>query len=254
MARERPRVVLFDRNPDDADTIAVADVLRQETVGGALMLAAAVVALLWANLALASAYRGGCVHLQLGPARPGALGRRRPAGDLLLRRRARAQARAGRRVAVASRPRPLVPVVAAVCGMVVPAVIYVVGQPRRADRPASGLGASRWRPTSPSPWPSWRSSAPAADRAAGLPAHPGHRRRPRRDPVIAIVLHPRLLELLWFLGALASRPVGAAAAARICGWYLYLPAGCALLVVHVQERHPRHRRRRAARSADPPRR
>ena len=44
MATDHPRVVLFARHADDADTIAVADVLRMETVGGALMLAAAVVA------------------------------------------------------------------------------------------------------------------------------------------------------------------------------------------------------------------
>ena len=41
MTSARPRVVLFGRNADDADTIAVTDVLRQETVGGALMLVAA---------------------------------------------------------------------------------------------------------------------------------------------------------------------------------------------------------------------
>ena len=50
---------------DDADTIAVADVLRQETVGGALMLVAAVVALLWANLGPDS-YQA-VLHLPLGP-------------------------------------------------------------------------------------------------------------------------------------------------------------------------------------------
>ena len=59
MAKERPRVVLFERNANDADTLAVADVLRMETVGGAMMLTAAVVALLWANLGPDS-YEGCC--------------------------------------------------------------------------------------------------------------------------------------------------------------------------------------------------
>ena len=61
----RPRVVLFGRHADDADTVAVADVFRQETVGGALMLATAVVALLWANLAPDS-YEA-ALHLPIGP-------------------------------------------------------------------------------------------------------------------------------------------------------------------------------------------
>jgi NhaA family Na+:H+ antiporter len=44
----RPRLVLFGHQ-SDADTVTVADVLRRETVGGLLMLAAAAVALVWAS-------------------------------------------------------------------------------------------------------------------------------------------------------------------------------------------------------------
>ena len=45
----RRRIVLFGRT-SDADATTLADILRQETVGGVLMLVAAAVALFWANL------------------------------------------------------------------------------------------------------------------------------------------------------------------------------------------------------------
>jgi hypothetical protein len=48
-ARPRRCFVLFGRS-SDRDALTIAEVLRQETVGGALMLAAAVLALLWANV------------------------------------------------------------------------------------------------------------------------------------------------------------------------------------------------------------
>ena len=75
----------------------VAEVLRLETVGGLLLMLGAVTALVWANSPWSSAYEdlrdftvGPHVlhlHLTLGD-----VGRRRAAGDLLLRGRAGAQA------------------------------------------------------------------------------------------------------------------------------------------------------------------
>jgi Na+:H+ antiporter, NhaA family len=126
------RIVLFQTTDRDATTIA--DILRQETVGGALMLGAAVVAIIWANIDEASyeALR----HLQIGP-----LDAEHWAADGLL---AIFFFVAGlelkRELTVGSLSRPaeaLVPIVAALCGMAVPALIYLAinlpvtgGQPR----------------------------------------------------------------------------------------------------------------------------
>ncbi|MFC9506031.1 Na+/H+ antiporter NhaA [Streptomyces sp. NPDC057002] len=109
----------------------VADALRTETVGGVLLLAAAVTALLWANIpALHDSYEN-VAHFRLGPASLGLdlsvahwaadgllaifffvagieLKRELVAGDL---REPRAAA---------------LPVVAALCGMAVPALVYTV--------------------------------------------------------------------------------------------------------------------------------
>ena len=76
----------------------VAEVLRAETVGGMLLMLGAVIALVWANSPWSSAYEDlsdfavgpHVLHLHLSLE---ALGRRRTAGDLLLRGRAGAQAR-----------------------------------------------------------------------------------------------------------------------------------------------------------------
>ena len=66
------RIVLFGRT-SDADATTVADILRQETVGGVLMLVAAAVALIWANLGPARV-RGGA-RVASRPTEPRALGR-----------------------------------------------------------------------------------------------------------------------------------------------------------------------------------
>ena len=126
------RIVLFQTTDRDARTIA--DILRQETVGGALMLGAAVVAIIWANLDEASyeALR----HLQIGP-----LDAEHWAADgLLTIFFFVAGLELKRELTVGSLSRPaeaLVPIVAALCGMAVPALIYLAinlpvtgGQPR----------------------------------------------------------------------------------------------------------------------------
>ena len=126
------RIVLFQTTDRDARTIA--DILRQETVGGALMLGAAVVAIIWANIDEASyeALR----HLQIGP-----LDAEHWAADgLLTIFFFVAGLELKRELTVGSLSRPaeaLVPIVAALCGVAVPALIYLAinlpvtgGQPR----------------------------------------------------------------------------------------------------------------------------
>jgi NhaA family Na+:H+ antiporter len=115
----RPRLVLFGHD-SDADTVTVADVLRRETVGGVLMLAAAAVALLWANLA-PGAYET-VLHVRLGPldlehwSADGLLAIFFFVAGLELKRELT--------VGTLARPaQALVPVVAAVCGMAVPALV-----------------------------------------------------------------------------------------------------------------------------------
>jgi len=108
---------------DETDALMVADILRSETVGGVLMLAATVIALLWANLDHAS-YTG-VQHLAVGP-----LDLSHWAGDGLL---ALFFFIAGlelkREITRGALSRPadaLVPIVAALAGMVLPALIYLV--------------------------------------------------------------------------------------------------------------------------------
>jgi NhaA family Na+:H+ antiporter len=115
----RPRLVLFGHQ-SDADTVTVADVLRRETVGGLLMLAAAAVALVWANVAPA-AYAA-VRHVRLGPldlehwSADGLLAIFFFVAGLELKRELT--------VGTLAQPaRALVPVVAAVCGMAVPAAV-----------------------------------------------------------------------------------------------------------------------------------
>ena len=129
----RPRVVLFGRSAD-ADTVGVAEVLRRETVGGVLMLVAAVAALVWANLSPGS--YAAVRHTTLGPLDLEHWG----ADGLLTIFFFTAGLELKRELTVGSLASPtkaLVPVVAAVCGMAVPALIYLGvnvvaadGQPR----------------------------------------------------------------------------------------------------------------------------
>ena len=115
----RPRLVLFDRSTD-ADTVSVADVLRRETVGGVLMLVAAAVALVWANAAPGS--YAAVSHVRLGPLDVAHW----TADGLLAVFFFVAGLELKRELTVGTLARPaqaLVPVVAALAGMVVPAVL-----------------------------------------------------------------------------------------------------------------------------------
>ncbi|MGJ6979794.1 Na+/H+ antiporter NhaA [Aestuariimicrobium soli] len=122
-SRPRLRRIAFGGPTSGPDSLHVADVLRSETVGGFLMVAAAIVALLWANLASSSYQR--VSHLELGP-----LSLAHWASDgLLTIFFFVAGLELKREFVEGSLSRPaqaLVPIVAAVCGMVVPATIYLV--------------------------------------------------------------------------------------------------------------------------------
>jgi Na+:H+ antiporter, NhaA family len=118
----RPRLVLFT-HPTDADTVSVADVLRRETVGGVLMLVAAALALVWANVSPASYDAVG--HLRLGPLDLAHW----TADGLLAIFFFVAGLELKRELTVGSLARPaqaLVPIVAAVAGMAMPALICLV--------------------------------------------------------------------------------------------------------------------------------
>ncbi|MVA76931.1 Na+/H+ antiporter NhaA [Auraticoccus sp. F435] len=117
----RRRVVLFAPG-DNQDQVAVAEVLRMETVGGVLMLVAALVAVVWANVAGGSyeAVR----HIGIGP-----LDLQHWAADGLLAIFFFVAGLELKRELVAGSLRKpsaaLVPIVAAAGGMVVPALIYL---------------------------------------------------------------------------------------------------------------------------------
>ncbi|OYO24160.1 Na+/H+ antiporter NhaA [Enemella dayhoffiae] len=117
-----PRLFTFGALGAD-DLRVLPELLRGETVGGALMLAATVAALLWANLGPES-YEG-LRHTYLGP-----LNLQHWAADGLLTVFFFVAGLELKREFVSgslSRPRDaLVPVVAAIAGMVVPAGIYLV--------------------------------------------------------------------------------------------------------------------------------
>ncbi|MFC7625751.1 Na+/H+ antiporter NhaA [Microlunatus sp. GCM10028923] len=121
MIARRPRLVLFGRT-SDADARSVADVLRQETAGGALILVAAAVALIWANLGPES-YQA-ILHVKLGP-----LDLHHWVADGLLTIFffvAGLELKREFTVGTLSRPaNALLPIVAAVCGMAFPAMIYL---------------------------------------------------------------------------------------------------------------------------------
>ena len=119
--RRRPR---FLPDADKGETTFVGDLLRQETVGGAIVLAAAIVAVLWANSPWADAYTS-LRTLQVGPldveqwGADGALTLFFFVAGLELKRE----------MLVGSLSRPadaLVPVAAALAGVATPALVYTL--------------------------------------------------------------------------------------------------------------------------------
>ena len=161
------------------------DTLREERVGGALLLAGTVVALLWANLA-PDVVHGGLGHRRRtrGPApRPHRWPRGRPTGCSRSSSSSSGSSSSARSspASCATRARPWCPIVAAVGGMLVPAALYLAVNLTAPDGNARGLGrpdgdghrVRRLGPRDRRPQP--------AERAARLPAHARGRRRPARD-------------------------------------------------------------------------
>ena len=138
---------------------------RLEAAGGLVMIASAVVAMIWANSPLRSLYDAvfhASVEMKIAgkgiSSSAAPLDQRRADGGLLLRRRPGDQARGARRRAGRPAPGRAARSPPRSGGMVVPAAIYAASTRAARARPA---GASRWPPTSPSPSASWRCSAAA---------------------------------------------------------------------------------------------
>ena len=210
---------LFGRTTD-REARTVADIFRQETVGGILMLIAAVAAMLWANLA-PGAYAA-VQNLHLGP-----LSLEHWAADgLLTIFFFVAGLELKRELTVGSLSRPaeaLVPIVAAACGMLVPAGIYLVinlaapdGQPRGWAIPMAtdiAFALAILAVVAPSLPGSLRAFlltlAIVDDLGAIL--------------VIAVVFTAQI-EIVWLAGALVCAVVWwLLQRQRIRGWYLYVP-------------------------------
>lgn len=119
----RPRRPRFLPDPDQGESTFLGNLLRQEAVGGAIVLAAAVVAVVWANSPFANGYES-FQNVQVGPfsietwAADGALTLFFFVVGLELKRE----------LVVGSLRRPTdaaVPIVAALCGVVLPAGIFL---------------------------------------------------------------------------------------------------------------------------------
>ena len=135
-------------DPEQGESTFVGDLLRSETVGGSIALVAALVALVWANVdfssyaalrALATSARSTLEHW----AADGALALFFFVAGLELKRE----------LLVGSLRRPAdaaVPVVAACCGVAVPALIFVAVN--RGTDNLERLGGARPPPTSRSRW------------------------------------------------------------------------------------------------------
>jgi Na+:H+ antiporter, NhaA family len=123
MSPSGPRRPLLFPEPGLAESTFLGDVFRRETVGGAVALAAAALAVVWANSPWSSSYDA-LLRLQIGPldlehwAADGALTLFFFVAGLELKRE----------FVVGSLRRPAdaaVPVVAALCGVAVPALLYL---------------------------------------------------------------------------------------------------------------------------------
>ena len=240
----RRRLVFPDLSGDESTYLG--DLFRREAVGGTLALVAAAVAVVWANSPWAASYEE-LRHLAIGPldvehwAADGALTLFFFVAGLELKRELVVGSL--RRVSDAA-----VPVVAAVCGVAVPAAIYFLlntgpaGEPGRLGDP--GGHGHRLRPGG-----ARRGGVQPADRAAGLPAHARGRGRPHRHHHHRGVLHRGAVPGLararrGGARAVRGRPALPGPLAPPPG-----PAGPRRVVVHARERHPRHHRRRRPRPA-----
>lgn len=223
----------------------VAEALRTETVGGVLLLVAAVAALVWANT-FGGSY-GMVSDFHFGPGSLGLdLSVAHWAADGLLAvfffvSRRRAQARTGRGRTPRSEGRgPPGGGGPVRHGGARPRLLPHHGRRWRLDGRLGGPHSHRHR---------LRPRRPRGDRhlaavrAAGLPAHPGRRRRPLRDPDHRGVLHlgpelPGARRGCPRPGRLLPPPPP-----RRPGLVRLHPARPGHLGPDVQQRHPRHHRR-----------
>lgn len=224
--RTRPRLVLFSR-PDDVETIGVADALRYETIGGAIMLVAAVVAVVWANIGHSyEAVR----QFHLGP-----LSIQHWAADgLLTIFFLCAGLELKRELTVGSLSKPakaLVPIVAAACGMAIPAGIYVAVNlasphghpegwaiPMATDIAFAVAILAVAAPGLPSPLRAFLLTLAIVDDLGGI-------------LVIAILFATDLSFLMLGAAVACVVLIWALQRFRVRGWYLYLPLGVACWVL-----------------------
>ena len=223
-----------------AETGRIASILRKETVGGALLLLATLIALVWANTGLADSYFAfrdtvvgpASLHLNLSLGAWAADGllaifffvaglelkREFVAGDLR------------------DPTRAIVPIAAAVGGMIVPAVLYLAF--------AGGAGPRGWAiPTATDIAFALAVLAvdvhASAGAAAHVPAHAGRRRRPVGDHHHRRVLHIRA-ELPSISGSRCSRSPSSrfSCSEASAHWWLLLPlAAVTWALVHASGVH-----------------
>ena len=256
---EREQSAMFGRG-SWSEVSRIGALLRRETVGGALLVVATVAALVWANVDFPS-YESlrdtrigpAALHLDLTLGQWAADGLLAifffVAGLELKREFVAGDLREPRKAAI--------PIAAAVGGMAVPAVVYVL----------INLGGAAGR----HPWVghpdghrhrfragcSGADLDPSAERAADLSAHPGGGRRPARDHHHRPVLHPRAASGLSAGRAGAARPVRRCGAAADPVLVPAAAVGSAHLGAGARLGHSRHGRRGAARvhrAGDPQRR
>jgi Na+:H+ antiporter, NhaA family len=136
MSRSTRRRPLLFPDPGPAETTFLGDIFRRETVGGAVALVSAAVAVVWASSPWGASYQD-LRHLTIGPldlehwAADGALALFFFVAGLELKRE----------FVVGSLRRPAdaaVPVVAAMCGVAVPALLYLAVNTAPADGEPGG--------------------------------------------------------------------------------------------------------------------
>ena len=194
MQNARPPGALFGHG-SFLEVTRIGAILRRETVGGALLLLATVLALGWANSPWSQSYQQlqdftigpSALHLDLTLSEWAADGllaifffvaglelkREFVAGDLREPRRA------------------VLPVLAAVGGMIMPAVLFTADQPGHRGRRAAGLGDPHRHRHRLRAGGSRGDQHPSAGRVADVPAHPRGGRRPAGDHHHRAVLHHR---------------------------------------------------------------
>ncbi len=247
--------VVFDRLPL-SERSYVLSALRNETVGGGLLLGAAVIALVWANSPWREAYTSltqvvvgpAALHLDLTLATWAADGLLAVfffVAGLELKHELVVGSLSDRRKAV-------VPVVAALGGMALPALLFTITVTLMGDSEARvgwGIPMATDIAFALAVLAVLGRNLPGG--AAGVPAHPRRRRRPRRDPRHRGLLLARVLAVA---PAAVGRRHGAVVPAPAPpgrGVVGLPPDRAGRVGAHARQRDPRDRRRCGARPAHP---